>query len=73
VYSPGRIVLAVPGDDTTNQTAAVLPAAGMLPAAIAGKPALPGGAAYVCRGSHCTAALTSLEALAAELAVKPGE
>ena len=67
VYAPGRIVLAVPGDGAAQQ------AAGVLPAAIADKPALPGGAAYVCRGSHCTAALTSLEALAAELAVKPGD
>jgi len=67
VYAPGRIGLAVPGNDIASQSA------GMLPAAIADKPALPGGAAYVCRGSHCTAALTSLEALVAELAVKPGE
>jgi uncharacterized protein YyaL (SSP411 family) len=63
VYAPGRIVLAVPGNGAANQAAAVLPAS------IADKPSWPGGAAYVCRGSHCTAALTSLEALVAELKV----
>jgi uncharacterized protein YyaL (SSP411 family) len=38
-----------------------------MPATFAAKPALADGAAYVCRGSQCTAALTSLEDLIAEL------
>ena len=67
VYSPGRMVLAVPGDTGAHQAGAALPAA------LADKPALPGGAAYVCRGSHCSAALASLDALVAELAVRPGD
>ena len=56
VYVPGRIVLAVPGDATD------------LPPAIAAKPAPAGGAGYVCRGSQCSAPLTTLTALVAELA-----
>jgi uncharacterized protein len=58
LYAPGRIVLAI---DEAAQPA--------LPPAFAGKPARPGGAAYVCRGSHCSAALTSLGEVAAELAL----
>jgi uncharacterized protein YyaL (SSP411 family) len=56
VYAPRRIVLAVPTD-----------CAG-LPPAIAAKPPLAGGVAYVCRGSQCSAPLASLADLAAELA-----
>ncbi|MDE2219563.1 MAG: thioredoxin domain-containing protein, partial [Gammaproteobacteria bacterium] len=56
VYAPRRIVLAVPAD-----------CAG-LPPALATKQALPGGVAYVCRGSQCSAPLASPAALAAELA-----
>jgi uncharacterized protein YyaL (SSP411 family) len=55
-YAPRRIVLAVPAD-----------CAG-LPPAIAAKQSLPGGVAYVCRGSQCSAPLASLAELAAELA-----
>jgi hypothetical protein len=61
VYAPRRMVLAVPHE-------ASLAGAAPLPAALAGKPAPPGGAAYVCRGSQCSAALASLAELAAELA-----
>ncbi len=56
VYAPRRIVLAVPAD-----------CAG-LPPAIAAKQSLPGGVAYVCRGSQCSAPLAGLAELAAELA-----
>jgi uncharacterized protein YyaL (SSP411 family) len=56
VYAPRRIVLAVPAD-----------CAGA-PPAIAAKQPLPGGVAYVCRGSQCSAPLASLADLAAELA-----
>ncbi|HVO00200.1 MAG TPA: thioredoxin domain-containing protein [Steroidobacteraceae bacterium] len=59
VYAPRRIVLAVPED-----------CAG-LPAAIAAKPSLPGGAAYVCRGSECSAPLGSLAELVRELGRDP--
>ena len=67
VYAPRRIVLAVAGDGGAPASATLAGAAAALPPALADKPAPPGGAAYVCRGSHCTAALTSLAALAAEL------
>jgi len=60
-YAPRRIVLAVASD-------AAPAAAAPLPPALADKPALPAGAAYVCRGSQCSAALGSLAALLAELA-----
>ncbi len=56
VYAPGRIVLAVPADCAD------------LPPAIASKPATAGATAYVCRGSVCSAPLTSFTALVAELA-----
>jgi uncharacterized protein YyaL (SSP411 family) len=56
-YAPRRLVLSIPSDDAAN----------MWPATFASKPALPGGAAYVCRGAQCTAALTSLTELIAEL------
>ena len=62
VYAPRQVVLAMPSDDA----AAASPAD--LPALFAAKPAPPGGAAYVCRGSQCSAPLTSLTALIAELA-----
>jgi uncharacterized protein len=61
VYAPGRLVLAIPSDPGD------LTAPGALPAALISKPPLPGGAAYICRGSQCTAALTSLADLIAEL------
>jgi uncharacterized protein YyaL (SSP411 family) len=67
VYAPGRIVLAVAEDPGAPAAAPLAASTSVLPRALADKPALPGGAAYVCRGSRCTAALTSLEALAAEL------
>ena len=64
VYVPRRIVLAVP----IEAVPAGADEAAALPAALATKPALPGGAAYVCRGSLCSAALASLAELTAELA-----
>jgi uncharacterized protein YyaL (SSP411 family) len=60
-YSPRRIVLAVPSD-------AAAAVAAPLPPALADKPAQPDGAAYVCRGSQCSAPLGSYAALLAELA-----
>ncbi len=69
VYAPGRIVLAVPGEGGSVGTAGT--AGAELPAALADKPALAGGAGYVCRGSHCSAALTSLDELVTELSVRP--
>jgi uncharacterized protein YyaL (SSP411 family) len=64
LYAPRRVVLAIPaageGPPTEQADAA-------LPAALAAKPALPGGGAYVCRGSQCSAPLTSLPALIAAL------
>ena len=62
VYAPQRMVLAVPSDGAAAGDSAALPAA------FADKTALPGGAAYLCRGSQCSAPFTSLAALAAELA-----
>jgi uncharacterized protein YyaL (SSP411 family) len=56
VYAPRRLVLAIPED------------AADLPPALAAKAALPGGVAYACRGSVCSAPLHSLAALTAELA-----
>jgi len=56
VYAPRRLVLAIP--DAISD----------LPLSLASKPALPGGAAYVCRGHTCGAPLTSWESLRAELA-----
>jgi uncharacterized protein YyaL (SSP411 family) len=55
VFDPRRWVLAVPGGTKD------------LPPALASKSAADSGAAYVCRGTSCSAALTSLEALLAEL------
>ncbi len=59
LYEPGRLVLAMPSDRPAG--------AGEMPASFAAKPALPGGAAYVCRGSQCSAPLTGLADLIAEL------
>jgi uncharacterized protein YyaL (SSP411 family) len=56
VYAPRRMVLAI-ADATAD-----------LPPSLASKSALPGGAAYVCRGQTCSAPLRSWEALSAELA-----
>ena len=62
VYAPGRLLLAIPsGGDLRAEAAG-------LPPAFAAKPALDSGAAYVCRGSHCSAPLTTLPALLEELA-----
>ena len=61
-YAPRRIVLAVPADAGGVGATA-------LPAAIAAKPPMPGGAAYVCHGSECSAPLASLAELEAELAI----
>jgi uncharacterized protein YyaL (SSP411 family) len=58
LYAPRRLVVAVPEP---------APGAAPLPAALAARPALPGGVAYVCRGTHCSAPLASLAALLAEL------
>ncbi len=55
-YAPRRMVLAIPEH------------AGLLPAALSAKAALPGGAAYLCRGSSCTAPLRTLDELVGELA-----
>jgi len=55
VFAPRRWTLAVPAG-----------AAG-LPAAIASKPAADGPLAYVCRGTQCTAPISSLDALLEEL------
>jgi uncharacterized protein YyaL (SSP411 family) len=60
VYAPRRIVIAVPGMGAAGDA--------RLPEALASKPApTEGGAAYVCRGSVCSAPLTSLEGIAAAL------
>jgi uncharacterized protein len=55
VFAPRRWTIAVPSEATG------------LPAALATKPPRDDGAAYVCRGLTCSAALTSLEALLEEL------
>jgi uncharacterized protein len=60
-YAPKRLVLAVPSGGAAETREADLPAA------FTSKPALSGGAAYLCRGSQCSAPLTSLSALTAEL------
>jgi uncharacterized protein len=57
-YAPRRWTLAVPTE--------ALPLPASL-AVLSDKPAMQDGAAYVCRGTHCSAALTSLPALLAEL------
>jgi uncharacterized protein len=55
VYAPRRVVLAIPALATD------------LPPALAQKAAREGTVAYVCRGSSCSAALGSAQALLAEL------
>jgi hypothetical protein len=60
MYAPRRLVLAIPEDDAAGNAAEV-------PALFAAKPALEGGAAYVCRGTQCSPPLTNLEDLVAEL------
>jgi hypothetical protein len=55
LYAPRRVVLAIPDS------------AQGLPPALASKPALPGGVAYVCTGSVCEAPLTTLPALVRRL------
>ena len=55
VYAPRRVVLAIPAGATG------------LPAGLAEKAARDGTIAYVCRGSSCSAPLSTLEALLAEL------
>ncbi len=64
LYAPRRVVLAIPEGTGSAEMGEALPAA------IAAKPALPGGAAYVCRGSQCSAPLTSLAALLGELGLR---
>ena len=56
VYAPHRLVLAIP-EGTSG-----------LPAALESKTALPGGVAYVCRGSTCSEPLRDFESLARALA-----
>ncbi len=60
MYAPGRLVLAIPSDIPTTAKLNEWPA-------FSSKPALPEGAAYVCRGSQCSAPLTTLADLIAEL------
>jgi uncharacterized protein len=55
VFAPRRWILAVPADATG------------LPDAIATKPAAAGPIAYVCRGTQCTAPISSLAELTREL------
>jgi uncharacterized protein YyaL (SSP411 family) len=55
VFAPRRWTLAVPTD------------ASGLPPAIASKPAADGAVAYVCRGTQCSAPISSLGALIGEL------
>ena len=57
-YSPRCLVLAVPSDTNPMNLAP----------ALADKPGAPDGAAYVCRGTQCSAPLGSRAALLAELA-----
>jgi uncharacterized protein YyaL (SSP411 family) len=59
-YAPRTLVLAIASDGAT--------AAAALPQALRDKPALPGGAAYLCRGSQCSAPLITLPALVSALA-----
>jgi len=56
LYSPRRMVFSIAAD------------APRLPAAIAQRAARPEPVAYICRGSYCSAPITRLEELAAELA-----
>ena len=60
-YAPRRLVLSVPSEGEARSGGA------QLPVALTEKPAMPGGAAYLCRGSTCSAPLTNLAALIAEL------
>jgi uncharacterized protein YyaL (SSP411 family) len=55
-YAPRRMALAI-ADDAPD-----------LPAALATKAPVPGGAAYLCRGSSCTAPMVTLAELLGELA-----
>ena len=52
VYAPQRLVFAIPPD-------------ARLPAGLAVRKASDGPVAYVCRGSHCEAPVSSLDELAA--------
>lgn len=68
IYAPRRWVLAIPSDIAgTADSVGRVPSAA-LPPALAGKPALPSGVAYLCRGSQCSAPLTTFAALVAALA-----
>jgi uncharacterized protein YyaL (SSP411 family) len=58
VFAPRRWTLAIPADIAD------------LPAAIAAKPAGAAATAYVCRGMHCSAPISSLAALLGELQVE---
>jgi hypothetical protein len=66
LYAPRRVVLAIPAAGEPPRADAALPAA------LAAKPALPGGVAYVCRGSQCSAPITSWAALVGELGSAKG-
>jgi uncharacterized protein YyaL (SSP411 family) len=55
IYAPRRLVLAIPAD------------ASGLPEALAVRQPQGDAVAYICRGTSCTAPLTTLEAIAAEL------
>lgn len=61
LYSPGRMILAIPGDTAE------------LPPALATKPAVAGTVAYVCAGMTCSAPISDLGALAHELALRIGQ
>ncbi len=61
LYAPRRVVLAIHTAEDLQQSDVTLPAA------LAAKPAFPGGVAYLCRGSQCSAPITSWAALVAEL------
>jgi hypothetical protein len=60
VYAPARLVLAVPSESSAEGQLTDWPG-------FSAKPGLEGGAAYVCRGTQCSAPLTTLGDLIAEL------
>jgi uncharacterized protein YyaL (SSP411 family) len=55
IYSPRRLLLAIPSTETS------------LPGALAARKPQQGTVAYICRGTTCSAPITALETLAAEL------
>jgi uncharacterized protein YyaL (SSP411 family) len=64
IYAPRRVVLAIPAAGNVQTSDATLPAA------LAAKTALPGGVAYICRGSQCSAPIRSWAALVGELVAR---